>query len=68
MIFLLQKYCKPTSLPLPVSLKFMVDLPVLGSIMIAYLPNSLSLVYYWAFQFMVDQVVDLTYFVVYSAG
>ena len=46
----------------------MAGLPVLGLIMVAYLPNSLSLVYYWAYQLMVDQAVDLAYLVVYSVG
>ena len=36
--------------------------------MIAYLPNSLSLVYHSASQLMVDQAVDLAYSVAYAVG
>ena len=62
------KYCRPTILPLPVSLKLTVGLPVLRFIMIAYLSNSLSLVYDWGYQLMVDQAVDLAYSIAYSVG
>ena len=36
--------------------------------MIAYLSNSLSQVYYKAYQLMVDQAVDLAYSAAYSGG
>ena len=66
--FFAAKYCKPTSLPLPVSLKLTVGLLVLGPIKIAYFPNSLSLVYYWAYKLMVDQGVDLAFSVANSVS
>ena len=68
MSFLQQKDCRPTNIPLPVSVKLMVGQPVLGPITIAYLSNSLSPVYCWAYQLMVGQAVDIAYSVVYSAG
>ena len=56
------------NLLLLVSLKLTVGLPLLEPIMIAFLPNSLILVYYWPYQLMVDQAVDFANSLAYSIG